>query len=95
MHIVGLHLTLICCVTLTKSYHLAGLKFFNCKVTSVIIFTRVYLSLNFLFVYFFLAVLGLCCSTGLSLVVVSGVYSLVAVCRLLVAVTSLAVEQLL
>ena len=95
MHIVGLHLTLICSVTLTKSYHLSGLKFFNCKVTSVMIFTRVYLSLNLLFVYLFLAVLGLCCSTGFSLAVVSGVYSLVAARGLLVAVASLAVEQVL
>ena len=95
MHIVGLHLTLICCVTLTKSYHLSGLKFFNCKVTSVMIFTCVYLSLHFLFVYLFLAVLGLCCSTGFSLVVVSGLYSLGAVRGLLVAGASLAVEQVL
>ena len=35
------------------------------------------------FVYLLLAVLGLCCCAGLSLVVASGGYSLAAVCRLL------------
>ena len=37
----------------------------------------------------FLAVLGLCCCTGFSLVVVIGGYSLVAVHGLLIAVASL------
>ena len=44
-----------------------------------------------LFIYL-LAVLGLCCCTGFSLVAVSEGYSLVVVNRLLVAVASLAVE---
>ena len=39
-----------------------------------------------------LAVPGLCCSMGFSLVAVSGGYSLVVVNRLLVAVVSLVVE---
>ena len=37
--------------------------------------------------------LGLCCSTGFSLVVESRGYALVAACRFLVVVASLAVEQ--
>ena len=37
--------------------------------------------------------LGLCCRTGLSLVVASRGYSLVAACRLLSAVAFLVVEQ--
>ena len=41
----------------------------------------------------FLAVLGLCCCVGFSLVVASWCYSLVVVCRLLIAVASLAVEH--
>ena len=45
------------------------------------------------FVYLLLAVLGLCCCAGLSLVVASGGYSLAAVCRLLIAVASLLVEH--
>ena len=45
------------------------------------------------FVYLFLAVLGLHCSAGFSLVVASGGYSLVAVCGLLIAVASLIAEH--
>ena len=43
--------------------------------------------------FFFLVVLGLHCCLGFSLVVVSGHYSLVEVCGLLIAVASLFVEQ--
>ena len=46
----------------------------------------------FFFLYRLLAVLGLHCCTGISLVAESRVYSLVAVLRLLIAVTSLVVE---
>ena len=41
----------------------------------------------------FLVVLGLCCCTGFSLVVVSGDYSLVAVRRLLIVMASLVAEH--
>ena len=43
------------------------------------------------FIYLFLAVLGLCCCAGFSLVEKSGGYSLVAVHGLLIAVASLVV----
>ena len=43
---------------------------------------------NYLFIYLFLAVLHFCCCAGFSLVAVGRGYSLVAVCRLLVVVTS-------
>ena len=43
--------------------------------------------------YFFLAVLGLCCCVGFSLVVASEGYSLVVVCGLLIVLASLAVEN--
>ena len=43
--------------------------------------------------FIFLAVLGLCCCTGFSLVVVSGGCSLVAVHGLLIVVTSLVAEH--
>ena len=46
-----------------------------------------------LFIYLFLALLGLCCCMGFSLVVPSGGYSLVAVYRASLAVASLAVEH--
>ena len=46
-----------------------------------------------LFIYLSLAVLGLSCCVGFSLVVTSGGYSLVAVCGLLIAVASLVVEH--
>ena len=46
-----------------------------------------------LFIYLFLAELGLCCCTGLSLVATSRGYSLVAVHKLLVAVASLVGEH--
>ena len=52
----------------------------------------IYLLLN-LFVYLSLAVLGLYCCMGFSLVAVSRGYSLVAVHGLLIAVASLAVEH--
>ena len=42
---------------------------------------------------FYMAVLGLCCFAGFSLVVESGGYSSLAVCGLLIAVASLVVEQ--
>ena len=49
-------------------------------------YTKAIISLIFiytiLFVYLFLAELGLCCWVGFSLVVVSGGYSVVVVCRL-------------
>ena len=41
---------------------------------------------NYLFIHLFLAVLGLCCCAGFSLVVMTRGYSLVALCRLLIAV---------
>ena len=44
-------------------------------------------------IHLFLAVLGLCCSTGFSLDAVSGGYSLVAVPELLIAVASSVVEH--
>ena len=44
------------------------------------------------FTYLFLAVLGLCCCTGFSLVVASGGYSPVAVHGLLIVVASLVAE---
>ena len=47
----------------------------------------------FLSIYLSLAVLGLSCCVGFSLVVTSGGYSLVAVCGLLIAVASLVVER--
>ena len=47
---------------------------------------------RFLFIYSFLAVLGLCGCTGFSLVAVSGGYSLVEVRELLIAVASLVAE---
>ena len=46
----------------------------------------------FLFIYF-LAVLGLCCCVGFSLVAGNGVYSVVGVFRLLIVVASLVVEH--
>ena len=50
--------------------------------------------LNFVYLfYLFMAVLGLCCSAGFSLVVASGGYSLVAVHGLLIAVVSLVAEH--
>ena len=46
------------------------------------------------FIYLFLlAVLDLCCYLGFSLVAVIRVYSLVAMCRLLIALTSLVAEH--
>ena len=45
-----------------------------------------------LFTYLFLAVLGLCCCTGFSLVAASGGYSPVAVPGLLIVVASLVAE---
>ena len=47
----------------------------------------------FLIIIYFLAVLGLRCCAGFSLVVVSGAYSLVATCGLLIAAASLIVEH--
>ena len=46
-----------------------------------------------LFIYLFLAVLGLSCCAGFALVVVSGGYSLAEVPRLLMAVASLVGEH--
>ena len=46
-----------------------------------------------LFVFFFSAVLSLCCHTGSSLVAANPGYSLVAVHRLLIAVSSLCTEH--
>ena len=51
----------------------------------------VYTFINFFFKV--LAVLGLHCCTGCSLVAASGGYSLVAACRLLIAVASFVAEQ--
>jgi len=45
------------------------------------------------FIYLFLAVLGLLCCTGFSLVAEFRDYSPVAVCRLLIAVASLVAEH--
>ena len=50
-------------------------------------------SLFLIFIYLVLAVLGLGCCMGFSLVVVSGDYSLVVVYRFLIAVASLAAEH--
>ena len=47
------------------------------------------------FMYLFVAVLGLHCCTGFSLVVESEGYSLVVACRLLIAVAPLVVERAL
>ena len=46
-----------------------------------------------IFIYLFIAVLGLCCCLGFSLVVVSGGDSLLAVIRLLIAVIRLLLLQ--
>ena len=51
----------------------------------------IYLLLNY--VYLFLAVLGLCCCVGSSIVVMSGAYCLVVGCGLLIAVASLVAEH--
>ena len=48
---------------------------------------------KFLFIYLFLAVLGLHCFLGFALVAVSGGNSLVTMCRLLTEVASLVVKQ--
>ena len=48
---------------------------------------------DFIFIYLFLAVLGLCRCIGFSLVVASGGYSLVVMCRLLIAVASFVAEH--
>ena len=45
------------------------------------------------FIYLFLAVLGLCCRVGSSLVVVRGCYSLAMMSGLLTVVASLVVEH--
>ena len=55
-------------------------------------YTYIYIYIYINFLYRLLAVLGLHCCTGISLVAESRVYSLVAVLRLLIAVTSLVVE---
>ena len=47
----------------------------------------------FVYLIYFLGVLGLHCCTGFSLVLVSGNYSLVVVSRLLIAVAFLAAEH--
>ena len=44
-------------------------------------------------IYLFLAVQGVCCCAVFALVVASGGYSFVAVCRLLIALASLVVEH--
>ena len=53
--------------------------------------------ISFLFkffkIYLFLAVLGLCCCTGFSLVASSGGYSLVSVHRLFILISVLVVEH--
>ena len=58
---------------------------------SLLFFLKIYF-LTFLLILF-LAVLGLRCYSGFSLVVESRGYSLVEVCRLLLAVVSLAAEH--
>ena len=45
------------------------------------------------FIYLFMALLGFTCCAGFSLVAVSGGYSLVAVCGLLIPVASLVAEH--
>ena len=60
----------------------AEVELLDCVVVLCLIFKN-----NF--IYLFLAVLGLCCSVAFSLVVGSRAYSLVVVCRLLIAVASL------
>ena len=57
------------------------------------IFILFYLVLIHSFIHSFLAVLGLCCCLGFSLVAASGGYSLVAVSRLLIVLASLVVER--
>ena len=54
---------------------------------------EVYLTFKILFIYLFLAVLGLCCWVGFSLAVASGACSLIAVYGLLTEVASLTVEH--
>ena len=44
-------------------------------------------------IYLFLAVQGVCCCAVFALVVATGGYSFVAVCRLLIALASLVVEH--
>ena len=46
-----------------------------------------------LFIYLFLAMVGLHCSAGFSLAAASEGYSVVAVCRLLIVVASLVAEH--
>ena len=46
------------------------------------------------FIYLLLAVLGLCCSTGFSLAVEDGGYSIVVVCGLLAVAASLVEHRL-
>ena len=48
---------------------------------------------NKFFIFYFFGKLSLCCCLGFSLAVTSGWYSLVAVCRLLIAVASLVAES--
>ena len=60
------------------------------KIAKMVNFILVFGGIFFLFV---LAVLGLCCRTDVSLVVVSGGYSLVAVHGLLTAEASLLEER--
>ena len=64
-------------------------------MTSYIVFTQVrnfILFLQNVFIYLFLAMLGLCCCSGFSLVAASGGYSLVVAHGLLILVVPLAVE---
>ena len=56
-------------------------------------YARTLLFLNFLFIYLFLATLGLHCCMGFSPVAVSQGYSLAVVPRLLIAVASLVAEH--
>ena len=55
--------------------------------------TMFHLGYFLLLIYLFVAVLGLYCRAGFSLGVVSGVYSLVAPCGLLLGVASLVGEH--
>ena len=67
--------------------------FFIIQGLLFLFFSKLVFFFFLIFVYLFLAVLGLCCSAGFSLVVTSGGYSLVAGHGLLIAVVSLVAEH--
>ena len=66
-------------------------------ISSVTFFSHLHFFVKFdsfinLFIYLFLAELGLCCHVGFCLLAVNGGYSLDVVCKLLIAEASLVLE---